>query len=78
MSLIVVCGLEFRERRRGPQERHSAAWKNTFFDGGARRMHGVVNTVFPLLDLDFGRAPTRMTATPPESFASRSCSFSQS
>jgi hypothetical protein len=41
-------------------------------------MQCVVDAILLLLDLDLGDPPTRITATPLASLASRSCSFSLS
>jgi hypothetical protein len=60
------------------QQRHTAAGDDAFFDGRA----GGVQRVFDAGFLSFisisVAAPTLMTATPPASFARRSCSFSRS
>ena len=76
--LVLVVGVEAVERLRGAQKRHAAARHDALFDRGAGGVQGVVDPIFALLHLDSVAPPTRMTATPPASFASRSCSFSLS
>jgi hypothetical protein len=67
------------ERLGAMHQRHAAADDDAFLHRGAGGVQRVVDAVLALLHLDLGRMPpTRITATPPASFASRSCSFSRS
>ena len=47
---------ELADRRLGAQQRDAAAGNDAFLDRGLRRVHGVVDAILLLLDLDLGRA----------------------
>jgi hypothetical protein len=60
------------------QQRHAAARHDAFFDRRAGGVQRVVDAVaFSFISTSVA-APTLITATPPASFATRSCSFSLS
>jgi len=64
----------FAARIRETPPRH-----NTFFNSRASRVHSIFNARFLFFQFSFsGRRPREFTATPPTSFASRSCNFSRS
>ncbi|SEG79287.1 hypothetical protein SAMN04488115_11455 [Bosea lathyri] len=69
-----VPGLQCLDRT---QKGDAASRQNALFHRSAGGVQGIVDAVLLLLDLDLGRAPTRMTATPPASLARRSWSFSR-
>jgi len=66
------------DRLLGAQQRHAAARHDAFLHRGAGRVERVLDPVLLLLDSISVAPPTRITATPPASLASRSCSFSLS
>ena len=49
-----IVGLELVERLGGVEQSHAAAGDDAFFDRGAGRVHGVLDTVLALLHLDLG------------------------
>ena len=55
LDLGVVVG-ELADRRLGAQQRDAAAGHDALLDRGLGRVHGVVDAVLLLLDLDLGRA----------------------
>ena len=73
----VVVG-QLADRLLGAQQRDAAARHDAFLDRRAGGVERVLDAVLLLLHFDLGRAADRITATPPASLASRSCSFSRS
>src|SRR3546814_2572642 len=53
--MVVIGGLEAIQRLERAQQRHAAAGQDALFDRGAGGMQRIVDPVFLLLDLDFGR-----------------------
>ena len=75
---LIAFELQLVERLRRADECHAAAGDDAFFDG--RRVACIASSTrafFSFISVSVA-APTLMTATPPTSFASRSCSFSRS
>src|SRR6266498_4114171 len=66
--------LDVVERLLRPEECDTAAWDDAFLN---RCTRGVQRAFYSFISVSVA-APTLMTATPPASFASRSCSFSRS
>src|ERR1700730_10563304 len=54
--LVVVGGVEAGQDLAGKKQRHAAAGHDTFLDRSLGRVHGVVDAVFALLDLDLAAA----------------------
>ncbi len=73
-----LSALTLAEDQAGTGQGDAAARNDAFLDRRTGRVQRVVDAVLALLHLDLGAPPTRITATPPASFASRSCSFSRS
>src|ERR1700729_649630 len=53
---IFIFVAELADRRFGAEQRDAAARNDAFFNGGPRRVHGVLDAILLLLNLDFGRA----------------------
>ena len=70
--------LEFRHGLLGAEQHHAAAWDDPFLDCRAGGMEGIFNPVLLPFTSTSVEPPTRITATPPASFARRSWSFSLS
>ena len=54
--LVLVRSATLLERLGGAQQRDAAAWQDAFLDGGAGRMHGIIDAILALLHLDLCRA----------------------
>src|SRR5271163_2196091 len=54
--LVVVRGVESGENLAGKEQRYATAGDDTFLDRGLGRVHGVVDAVLALLDLDLAAA----------------------
>jgi hypothetical protein len=59
-------------------QRHATARDHAFFHGRTGGVQGVFDAGLLFLHFDSVAAPTLITATPPASLATRSCSFSRS
>src|SRR6202521_5954819 len=65
VPLVLVLTLKLLDRLAGAQQRDTAARQYAFLDCGPGRMHGIVDAVLALLDLDLGRPPAPDYGTPP-------------
>ena len=54
--LVLVRCADALEHLGGAQQRDAAAWQDAFLDGGAGRMHGIIDAILALLHLDLRRA----------------------
>ena len=55
--LVFVRGANALEHLGRAQQRNATAWQDAFLDGGAGRVHGVINAILALLHFDLRRAP---------------------
>ena len=53
---VGIVGRELADRRLGAQQSRAAAGNDAFFDGRLGGVHGIVDAILLLLDLDLGRA----------------------
>ncbi len=82
MMLTPICSIALElqavEHLARTDQRHAAAGHDAFLDGRAVAcIASSTRAFFSFISVSVA-APTLMTATPPTSFASRSCSFSRS
>jgi len=75
--LVVVVALDL-DVGTGTQQGHAAASDDAFFNGGTRGVQRVFDAAFFSFISTSVAAPTLISATPPASLATRSCSFSLS
>jgi hypothetical protein len=76
--LIFVLTGQASEFRRNANQRYAAASHHAFFNRSTGCVQGVVDACFFSFISTSVAAPTLITATPPASLATRSCSFSRS
>ncbi len=62
----------------GAQQSHATTSNHAFFHCSAGGVQGVFDASLLFLHFDFGGSANLITATPPASLATRSCSFSRS
>lgn len=76
--LVFVLTTQVSQFRRYADQRNTTTSNHAFFYRSTGRVQGIFNACFFSFISTSVAAPTLITATPPASFATRSCSFSRS